>query len=176
MAHAKLRPLAMSDLDNLMTWVNDPDVVGNFANFKLPISREKEQQYLETILASETDKAFAIENENGEYLGHIGLHQIHWPTRSSRLAAIVAKKDQRNKGYGQSAINEILRLAFEEYNLHKVWLVVFEENELARHVYRKCGFVEEGILRDEYYHRGRYHHMVRMSILAQDFLKMRTES
>ena len=76
---ATLRPLEMNDLDNMMQWVNDPDVIGNFANFKMPISRDDERKYLENMLASDTDKAFAVENGDGEYLGNVGIHQIYWP-------------------------------------------------------------------------------------------------
>lgn len=44
MTTARLRPLGMSDLGNIMHWVNDQEVVGNFANFKVPISRDEEQK------------------------------------------------------------------------------------------------------------------------------------
>ncbi len=169
MPRAIVRPLDLGDLDHMMEWVNDREVIGNFANFATPTSRSQEQKYLENLLKSETDKAFTIETEQGDYLGTVGIYQIHWPARSGRLGIIIGKPALRGKGYGQSAIKDVLRLAFEQYNLHKVWLVVFEENARSRHVYTKCGFREEGILRDEYFHQGKYHNMVRMSILDREY-------
>ena len=169
MANATLRPLELRDLDHLMEWVNDPDVVKNFANFQAPISREREQRWLEDILASERDKVFAVETPTGEYLGNIGLHQIDWPTRSARAALILGSKEHWGEGYAQGAMAELLRIAFEQYNLHKVWLVVWQENAKARHIYEKMGFREEGVLRDEYFHQGKYHNMVRMSMLEDEY-------
>ncbi|MBI1969879.1 GNAT family N-acetyltransferase [Candidatus Woesearchaeota archaeon] len=173
MVAARIRPLEMKDLNHIMEWVNDPTVVGKFANFQTPISREREQKFLEQIIASETDKLFAIETEQGEYLGNIGLHQIDWPSRAGRLALIIGKKAHWGEGYAQSALQELLRLAFEQYNLHKVWLVVFEENAKARHIYEKAGFQIEGFLRDEYFHQGEYHNMVRMSMLEHEYFARR---
>lgn len=168
-AEAMLRPLSIDDLDNVMTWVNDPEIIGNFQNFSLPITRDNEKVFLERLLASDTDKVFALENEEGTYLGNIGLHQIHWPSRNGRLAIVIGNKDYQGKGYAQSAIGKALDLAFDQYGLHKVWLVVFEQNEKARHVYQKCGFREEGLLKDEYFHRGRFHTMIRMAVLEDEF-------
>jgi len=74
----RLRPIEMSDLDSMMNWINDPEITGNFANFNTPVSREEESKYLEKIIESETDKLFVIEDRGGEYLGNIGLHQIHY--------------------------------------------------------------------------------------------------
>ncbi len=169
MPKVKLRPLERKDLDNMMAWVNDPEVIKNFARFSGEITREEEAGYLERMLASETDRVFAIENEEGDYLGNIGLHQIYWPARNARLGVILGNKAQQGKGYGQAAINEILRIAFNEHKLHKVWLMTFKENEKAQHVYRKCGFKVEGLLREEYILKERYHDMVRMSILEQEY-------
>ncbi len=176
MAPARLRPLGMSDLGNIMHWVNDQEVVGNFANFKVPISRDEEQKFLEKILASETDRVFAIETESGEYLGNAGLHQIHWPSRVGRIAVIIGKKNYWNEGYAESAVEALLQLAFNQYNLHKVCGMVWEDNPKTRHLYfDKCGFTPEGVLRDEYFHQGRYHNIIRFSMLEDEYRSRRRE-
>ena len=117
MQTVKLRPLEMSDLDNIMKWVKDPEVTGNFANFNVPISRENEQKYLEKILASEVDRVFAIETATHEYIGNIGLHQIHWPSRVGRFALIIGDKEHWNKGYAESAVHSLLDLAFNRFSI-----------------------------------------------------------
>ncbi|HLD00575.1 MAG TPA: GNAT family protein [Candidatus Nanoarchaeia archaeon] len=170
MANVRLRSLEMSDLDNIMRWVNDPEVVGNFANFKIPISREEEKKFLEKTLASETDRVFAIENEQGDYVGNVGIHQIHWPSRVGRLGLIIGAKENWNKGYAETAVNEVLGLAFNHYNLHKVWGMVWEDNPKTRHLYiDKCSFKVEGILQDEYFHQGKYHNIIRIAMLEDDY-------
>lgn len=174
MTSARLRPLEMSDLESIMCWVNDQEVVGNFANFKFPISKDEEKKYLEKILSSETDRVFAIQTEQGEYIGNAGLHQIHWPSRVGRLAVIIGKKEHWNEGYAEAAVKALLDLAFNQYNLHKIGGMVWEDNPKTTHLYLdKCGFSKEGVLRDEYFHQGKYHNIIRIGILEDDYQKLK---
>jgi RimJ/RimL family protein N-acetyltransferase len=168
----RLRPLALSDLDHVMTWVNDPDIVGNFAAFSgEPFTREQERTYLEKLLASKQDRVFSVERSaDGAYLGQVGIHQIFDRSRVGRLACIIAARAEMGHGYGSAAIRGVLDWAFLEARLHKVWLMCFKENVRARGIYGRIGFVEEGVLREEYLHRGVYHDMVRMSLLEREWV------
>ena len=171
MAPVRLRPLATTDVDPMMTWVNDPAIIGNFAAFSgRAFTREEELAYIERTLASDADRVFAIErDEDGAYLGNVGIHQIHHASRVGRLACIIASRGEMGKGYGSAAVAAILDWAFGDARLHKVWLMCFRENTRAQGIYRRIGFVDEGILREEYFHQGDWHDMVRMSILDREW-------
>ena len=175
MKHARLRPLQMTDLDSIMPWINDPEVVKNFQNFDKEVTREEEQRYLEKMLASPHDKLFAIETEAGEYLGNAGIHDIHTKNNEGRLGLIIGNKKQWGGGYGQSAVRALIQYAFEVCDLHRIELRVFEENAKARHIYQKVGFVEEGVMRKKYADReGKYHDMVLMAMLREDYEARKT--
>jgi RimJ/RimL family protein N-acetyltransferase len=47
--------------------------------------------------------------------------------------------------------------------------MVFCSNSRSRGIYQRLGFVEEGILREEYFLDGQWHDMVRMSALAREW-------
>jgi RimJ/RimL family protein N-acetyltransferase len=175
MSLVRLRPLAPTDVDHMMTWVNDPEIVGNFATFAgKPITRDEELAYIERMLASTSDRVFAIEREpDGAYLGNVGIHQIHWPSRVGRLACIIAARAEMGKGHGSAAIRAVLAWAFDDARLHKVWLMCFRENLRAQGIYRRIGFVDEGILREEYFHQDRWHDMVRLSMLDREWRALR---
>jgi RimJ/RimL family protein N-acetyltransferase len=49
--------------------------------------------------------------------------------------------------------------------------MVFASNARSRAIYRRVGFVDEGVLREEYVHDGGWHDMVRMSVLASEWPK-----
>ncbi|SIS80894.1 Acetyltransferase (GNAT) family protein [Kroppenstedtia eburnea] len=63
----------------------------------------------------------------------------------------------------------LLRFIFEEMNLHKVKLEVFEFNPRAIRVYEKCGFRQEGRLREEIFRYGRYHDVLVMGLLQEEY-------
>jgi RimJ/RimL family protein N-acetyltransferase len=173
MPQVVLRSLAESDVDAIMTWVNDPEIVGNLAAFSgSPMTRDDELAWIRKTLAS-TDRVWSIlAGDDGRYLGQIGIHQIHARSRVGRLGCVIASRDEMGKGHGSAAIRAVLERGFGELGLHKLWLMVFRKNERGRRLYGRIGFVEEGVLREEYFHEGAWHDMVRMSMLAHEWRQL----
>ncbi len=169
-----LRPIEMRDLDQIMEWVNDQEVVGNFSGLTKTITPEDEREYLERIISSEQEKLYAIETEEGTYIGNIGLHEIDPVVRSARYGMIIGKKEFWGQGYAQSAIKALLELAFQEHHLQEIWGKFLATNEKMRHInINRCGFKIDGTLPQEYFRDGKYHDMVKVSIHAGDYQKMR---
>jgi RimJ/RimL family protein N-acetyltransferase len=169
----RLRPLDESDVDDIMTWVNEPDIVGNLAAFSgEPLTRDQELAWVRQIRASPSDRVFSIvAADDGRYLGQCGIHQIHPRSRVGRLGCIIARRDEMGRGHGSAAIRALLDHGFRALGLHKLWLMVFHHNVRSRGIYGRLGFVEEGTLREEYFHEGTWHDMVRMSLLAREWIK-----
>jgi len=170
MSRVNIRPISVSDLDNIMSWVNDPEVVGKFAELGKPKTREEEADFLEKIVLSETDALFAVETERGKYVGNIGLHQIDGQRKQGRLAVILGNKEYCGKGYAQGAITELLRYAFEKRGLEEVWAVHLDGNSKMHHILEKSGFRTDRLLRDWYVRDGKRYDMVRMSISYDDYV------
>ena len=171
MSLVRLRPLAETDVDDILGWVNDPEIVGNIAAFSgHAFTREQELAYIRHTIASTTDLVWSIEEAaTGRYLGQTGLHQIHDRSKVARLACIIAERGDMGRGFGSAAIRAVITHGFGALALHKLWLMVFATNERGRRTYGRLGFVEEGVLREEYFHRGTWHDMVRMSLLAREW-------
>jgi RimJ/RimL family protein N-acetyltransferase len=169
MSLVTLRPLAETDVDHIMTWVNRPEIVGNLAAFSgAPMTREDELAWIRRTLASGDRVWSIVATDDGRYLGQIGIHQIHARSKVGRFGVVIATREEMGKGYGSAAIRAGLDRGFGELGLHKLWLMVFRSNERGQRLYKKLGFVEEGILREEYFHEGGWHDMVRMSMLAHE--------
>jgi len=171
----RLRPLSETDLDHVMTWVNDPAVVGNFGWFTgKPITREAEAAYLAKLCAQHRDpngseRVYSIDSEDGRYLGQVGLHQIHRPSRVGRLSIIIASKADHGRGHGTAALRALLAEAFDQEKLHKVWMMFYRTNARTRRLADKLGFIDEGVLREEYLYQGDYHDMVRTALLEREY-------
>ncbi len=165
-----LRPTDVeSVLDGVLEWVNDPEVTKNLARFDHVFTREEEREYLTALFASETDRVFALENGAGEYIGQIGIHQIYRPARHGRLGIVLGRKSEWGKGHARRAMGQLLPLAFGDLGLNKLWTIFFTGNARMRHICEALGYQQEGVLRDEYFHQGRFHDMVRMSLLAREW-------
>ena len=54
-------------------------------------------------------------------------------------------------------------------SLHKIYLRVLEYNARAIRTYEKCGFHIEGTLREEMKVQDRWHNLIYMGVLADDF-------
>lgn len=171
MAQSLIYPLKTAYLDDIMKWVNDKEVIGNFAKFNHEINKNEEKKFLNNLIHSKDDLPFAIETKRHVYLGDIGIHNIDWKNGEGRLAIILGNKKYWNKGYAQDAIKETLKTAFEKYHLHKIWLEVFKENKKARHLYEKIGFNYEKLFWRKYMLNGIEHPMMKMSITEEKFFK-----
>jgi RimJ/RimL family protein N-acetyltransferase len=170
----RIRALEQTDIDEIMKWVNDPEVIDNLL-MRYPVSRYLEEKWLEKAYdtGDMRNKTFALETKDGVYLGGIGLHKINWENRNAEVGIVIGKKEYWGKGYGTDAMLALLDFAFNHMNLHRVYLQVYDFNVRGIRSYEKCGFKKEGALRDDRFSRGKYHDTVIMGILKEEFEKIR---
>lgn len=115
---------------------------------------------------------YAIIGENQEFVGVVELFNISWRNRRAELS-IAVKASMRGKGYGHMAINKILDLGFREHGLNRIWIRVIETNSKAISLYKKAGFIQEGICRTESLRNGRFVNQLQMSILKSEWIEMK---
>lgn len=162
----KLKPLKLKDIDYIMTWVNDLEVIKNLQHFDKKFTRKNEEAYVKKILTSNNDFVFSI-FDGDRYVGQCGVHQIARENKLGRLSLVI-KKECWNNGYAQKVLPMLVDYAFTKLGLHKVYLMHWKENKKADHLYTKLGFQKEGILKDEYFWQDKYHDMVRMAIINKN--------
>lgn len=166
-----LRPIDPErDVDAVLGWINDPEVTRNFAAFSdAPVTRDAELAFLRGVAASPTDRLYAVVAEDtGAVIGTAGIHKIYWPARNGRIGLMIGHRALHGRGIGTAALRALVAVGFGELGLHKLWAVHYADNQRMAHLFGKLGFVREGLLRDEYFHRGAFHDMVRWSRLAGD--------
>ncbi|MGE5508115.1 MAG: GNAT family N-acetyltransferase [Chitinophagales bacterium] len=172
-----LREFRRSDLAELRKWVNDEETNRYLGFWTFPQTEEQTLEYLERQLGREapfTDIELVItlkDDPEGTYIGGVGLHGIDWRNRNAELGIVIGRKELQGQGLGTEAIRLMLGYAFDFLNLHKVNLVYFEYNARGRRCYEKCGFKEEGRVRENRYWDGRYWDVIRMGITAEEYHK-----
>lgn len=140
-----IRRLELTDIQGMLDWMRDESVN---CNFRYPFDKITEEEVKDFIkqtwkdMENQTALHFAITEDAGDYLGTISLKNID-RINSEAEYAIVMRRCAQKKGLGTLATKEILRIAFKELKLNRVYLNVLSENLDARRMYEKCGFVEE---------------------------------
>jgi RimJ/RimL family protein N-acetyltransferase len=166
-----LRSLETTDIDKIYAWVNDGEVMRHL-NGRYPFSRAYEEAWLAERTAgplSFDNARFAVETKDGVGIGTVTFHTVHTENRKARLGIMIGDKAYWSKGYGTDTMMTMLRFGFDQMNLHRIDLTVDEDNPRAIACYRKCGFVEEGRLRQLQYREGRYIDQFVMGILRDEF-------
>jgi RimJ/RimL family protein N-acetyltransferase len=164
-----LRRLEEEDLEKELQWLSDPEVTRlTQAGYSLPVTRAQVQEMFKEAIRGER-LFFAVETKDGTLIGDAALHPIDEKNRLGELLITIGEKGYWNKGYGTDTILLLLKLAFQEVNLQKVELRVFEYNERAIKVYEKCGFKREGVRRRALFRDGRYYDQILMGILREEF-------
>ncbi len=164
-----LRALEKKDLKRCLKWVNDSEVTKDMGT-SFPKSMHEEERWYEGIQKSEKRKIFAIQ-AGKRYIGNISLENIDYRNRKATLGIMIGELGYWNRGYGTDAIKTSLSLAFNEMNLHKVYLYVFPSNKRAIRCYKKCGFEKEGLVRDHVFKQGKYQDLLVMSVINKGGMK-----
>jgi len=106
-------------------------------------------------------------------IGFVGLDGIRWNHGDSYVGIGLGEREYWGKGYGTDAMRLALRYAFDELNLHRVSLSVFEYNPRAIRSYEKAGFVVEGRARQFLNRDGRRWDLIYMGILREEWEEAR---
>ena len=151
-------------------WYGDEEVWRLTSWTPEPMQRGAVERLFRDREASGLDDSFAIHREGEEEpIGVISLMNISEANASADMSVIVGEEKDRHEGFGTEAIRTLLRYAFEERDLHRVALSVFDYNEAAVRSYEKLGFTEEGRLRDALKRDGSFHDAILMSVLAPEW-------
>lgn len=167
-----LRKLEKKDITGMLEWMHDSNVNKYFRFDAAKMDRKKAEQFVEKAVnqfAEKTSFHYAIVNDEDVYLGTISLKNINYEAGNAEYAISLRKCCQR-KGIGSAATIEILRIAFEDLGLERVYLNVIAENEPAIQFYEKTGFIYEGEFRRHLLVRNKLSSLKWYAILKEDYV------
>jgi RimJ/RimL family protein N-acetyltransferase len=138
-------------------------------------SANKFKEWLEKDLDSvlPVNLLFSIRTlENEKLIGFVAFDGINWTDRDSYVAIGIGEPDFWGKGFGSDAMRLMLRYGFNELNLHRVSLNVYDYNLRGIRSYEKCGFKHEGRICEFVLRDGQRSDMLHMGILRSDWEKL----
>ncbi|WP_434969480.1 GNAT family N-acetyltransferase [Microbacterium sp. bgisy207] len=168
--------LRADDLDALSAIQGDPTTV----RYMLYSARTRD----EVATAIERDGAHDRLENSGDYVQPairdaagrlVGTLYVKLASTDDRTAEIgwLLSPGERGKGYATEAAEIILRLAFEELGLHRVYAELDPRNEASAAVCERLGMRHEAHLRENLWLKGEWVDTAVYAILEQDYRRRR---
>lgn len=154
-----LRPALPADIPALVALERTPEA-------RKFVGQWSEERHRETLAGADA-RYFVSETESGALQAFAILRGLAESSRAIELKRIVVHPPER--GLGRKILRELIRIAFEEFHAHRLFLDVFQDNPRARHLYESLGFVYEGTLREAALRDGQYCNLRLMSLLDCEY-------
>ena len=166
----QLLPIDQVDVSLLQKWQNDNRVKYPLMSFRFPIQKKSVHDWLDNIRKSNGKERVVYGIfVNEKPLGMISLDNIDYVNRKASYGIYVAENKNNNKGIGFKATHLLLDFAFNAMDLNRIELDVLINNKNAIHLYKKIGFVNEGLKRDSFFADGKFIDVQVMAILKKEF-------
>ncbi len=171
----RLRAIERTDIPRFVRWMNDPEVT-QYLLISSPLSFAMEEKWFDEQLQRPPHQGqiLGIEVQRADdwvHIGNTGLHDVDLVNRTAEFGIVIGEKEYWNRGYGTQATRLMLKHGFENLNLNRIYLEVFETNPRAMQTYLKAGFTREGVFRQAIFKNGRYIDAIFMSILQSEWME-----
>ncbi|XP_020230052.1 uncharacterized protein LOC109810875 [Cajanus cajan] len=164
-----LRPLELSDLDDLMVWTSD-EKVATFCTWDPYTSKDDGINFIQNIATKFVwCRAICL---NDRAIGCVSLSSNSEYDKSRKTSAelgYVLGSKYWGKGIATLVVKQVVKIAFTELeHLERVEALVDVFNVGSQRVLEKAGFQREGLLRKYVFLKGKARDIVMFSVLSTD--------
>lgn len=167
----RLRELERKDLEKINRWRNDPSLIACLGAPFRYINEDVDRDWYDKYLRSRGNsvRCAVVSEDSDEILCLVSLMSIDSVNRSGQLHIMIGDPENRGKGIGTFAVKAMVNHGFRNLNLRRIELGVLEDNRAAIGLYTKVGFVREGMKRQSNYKNGKYHNLIMMGLLREEY-------
>lgn len=167
----KLRAVESEDNVMLLEMMNDPDIEMMVCGYSWPVSMNGQMKWF-SKLENNSDilRCIIADKENDKAIGTLIFNEIDMKNGTGHIHIKIADRNERGKGYGTDAINTIVKYVFSELRLNCVFANILAYNKPSVHLFEKCGFTCDGVLRSRVFKQGKYIDLLSYSKLSSDCL------
>ena len=164
-----LRAVEKEDLPFLRDWRNIPDFRKNFREVRELSLTDQEAWFDSLQKTKHINYMFTIVDlDSQKPIGAAGLLYINWIIRSADFSFYIGdeKKYIGNDGIAKEAAKLLIDYGFNNLNLHKVWMELYEfDSEKLNFFQNEFNFKQDGILRDNCFEGGEFYNSLIISII-----------
>ncbi len=167
----KIRKFQKEDIPYKVRWIND-DENNQFLHYDLPLREDKTLVWFNSI-KDRTDRVDYTIICNDEPVGLIGLLHIDNKNRKAEYYIALGGTEHRGKGIAAIASDLLIRKSYHTYNLNKIYLYTEVDNESAQNLFKRIGFIEEGLLKEDLIREGIKVDRFVYGLLVNEYIKKR---
>lgn len=163
-----LRAVEADDNSILLSMINDPDIEMMLGGASWPVSQTEQLKWFEQLERSKTIlRCIIASKEDNKAVGTVILSDIDQKNGTGHIHIKMSKEGQ-GKGFAKDAVNTLVNYAFDELRLHCIYANILSYNDKSVHLFEKCNFKRDGILRARVFKKGKYIDMYAYSRLSDN--------
>ena len=165
-----LRPLTISDTALIVQWRNSEKVL-NHCLSRATITESSHEKFFKENVETGKYKQFIVERveENSGVAAYpiatVYLKDMDYVNKKCELCVFTSNDSEWINESQSIAIRQLIKKAFSEFGMHKVYSYVFKKNEEEIKLIKDSGFKEEAILTEEAQTTGGFEDIIRFCII-----------
>lgn len=164
-----VRKFERNDIPNKVKWINDPKN-NKYLHYDIPLEIEKTEKWFDNNI-NNSNRYDAIIEVDGISCGTIGLINVDRKNHKAEYYIAMGETSLKRKGVSAQASELILKYAFFNLEINRVYLYTETENIPAQRLFEKLGFVKEGCIRQDLFSNGRFVDRFIYGICKSDYIK-----
>lgn len=165
-----LRKIELSDTENIVKWRNSESVKNCFIYQQLFTIESHVEWMKKKVETGNVVQMIICENSSNRPIGSAYIRDIDKVHQKAEYGLFIGEAVERGKGIGAEVSNLMLKFAFEELKLHRIYARVLADNLISLKSAKKAGLRQEGYCRDEVCIGGKYQDVVLLGIVETDMV------
>ncbi|MGA2659698.1 MAG: GNAT family N-acetyltransferase [Verrucomicrobiota bacterium] len=170
-----LRPLTPDDAATVARLAGSREIAHTTTTIPHPYSEAQAREWIAACTGqSRAGKAIVfgvVTREDAQLVGAVGLSKVDSEHSQAEMGFWVGVQSW-GKGYATEAVRRVVRYAFAELKLNRVYAHHMVRNPASGRVLEKLGMKREGLLRQRVQKWGVFEDVVLMAILHDDWKQM----
>ena len=168
-SHLFLRRPEPSDAAVFYQYKNDPSVISSLGGFHHGLTLSNINHWIDKQSSHDSQIIWSIVFSSSNHcIGHVGFYNIDYRIRCAEFGILIGDKEFQGKGIGFQVTHYLLNYGFYNLNLNRISLTVLSTNSAAIQLYKKCGFIQEGVLRQAQFKDNNYIDLLCFSVLRNE--------
>lgn len=163
----RFKTLKEAHLEKVLTWRTQEDVT-RYMNTDVEKDMDKHRKWFEKISQSNTDKYWVIMIKE-KPVGLIYLNDIDYVNKRTSWGYYIGEEKERM--YGAIIPLYLYNYVFTTLKFHKITAEIMSENVNVIKLNKMHGCRQVGVYRDHIYKNGKFHDLVLMELLKEDWEK-----